>query len=864
MDIFQWIDQHPLLPFTAEQRQQIARAIHGLYDENRFDKVRTLLDEVISHYRGSILASIELEKHVKTDKEHLLKELHEHLISLKSEKMIEPERALGTIAFREKLAQQNIPMVPFYAVVEFQAHVTEQQKERLEAALAKVGILDSLLTLDAIKLQEDAVIRPQPQLLGYTLADFLQPDMDGNSGISSVVVDEVLRSIPISNEGEMFSIDEQGHYTIGCLVGHAPYDGPSKFIGRTSRKRYQQEKIQETEQRITMCKNELMLLEQKIESLHEQLIQVQAWLETLPSDKHLQDLQDEISSKQLLLESEKKEQDKIDETWKKTRNELMKLRQQLREISGQLNKALTKEVLEQAIQAMDAYRSGLSQFIVWHVEIRNVNQRIKDVQLRLDEIDENIEEYHNECIDCEQAISESKAKIKSIEQQLQLEGIEQIRQRIETVQTQLKELNNLIYNVHNELPQAQQNLRTNEQNIEQTKKEVMFWQQLSSQWQQALAFELELGFIPLEQNDAVAISAQFKPILQKYERSKLLEQLSKSFLTEQAYLTEYRMMDFTEDVDKLPELVEVADDTFKLFVNEFDQKRGRRIIQMEYRGQRVSPYYLHKVLNEELIKSRHLLDEQDRELYEDIIVNSVGTILRRRIERAGQWVKEMDQIMASRDNSSGLLFSISWKPLTAETEDELDTRELIQLLQRNSKFLNEEDLNKITKHFRSRIERAKELISLRNEGVSLHQVLKEVLDYRKWFTFILSFSRVNEKKRELTNNAFFRFSGGEKAMAMYIPLFTAAYSRYKEAHDMAPYIISLDEAFAGVDEQNIRDMFEVVEQLGFNYIMNSQALWGDYDTVPSLSIAEIVRPKNADFVTVIPYKWNGKQRMLSI
>lgn len=186
------------------------------------------------------------------------------------------------------------------------------------------------------------------------------------------------------------------------------------------------------------------------------------------------------------------------------------------------------------------------------------------------------------------------------------------------------------------------------------------------------------------------------------------------------------------------------------------------------------------------------------------------------------------------------------------------------MLQRNSKFLNEEDLNKITKHFRSRIERAKELISLRNEGVSLHQVLKEVLDYRKWFTFILSFSRVNEKKRELTNNAFFRFSGGEKAMAMYIPLFTAAYSRYKEAHDMAPYIISLDEAFAGVDEQNIRDMFEVVEQLGFNYIMNSQALWGDYDTVPSLSIAEIVRPKNADFVTVIPYKWNGKQRMLSI
>ena len=146
--------------------------------------------------------------------------------------------------------------------------------------------------------------------------------------------------------------------------------------------------------------------------------------------------------------------------------------------------------------------------------------------------------------------------------------------------------------------------------------------------------------------------------------------------------------------------------------------------------------------------------------------------------------------------------------------------------------------------------------------MTLHQILKEVLDYRKWFTFVLSFKRENEsKRRELTNHAFFQFSGGEKAMAMYIPLFTAAYSRYKEAGEMAPYIISLDEAFAGVDDMNIRDMFQVVEQLDFDYIMNSQVLWGDYDTISSLAICELVRPKNASFVTVIRYKWDGKERI---
>ncbi|WP_449403852.1 SbcC/MukB-like Walker B domain-containing protein [Exiguobacterium artemiae] len=96
---------------------------------------------------------------------------------------------------------------------------------------------------------------------------------------------------------------------------------------------------------------------------------------------------------------------------------------------------------------------------------------------------------------------------------------------------------------------------------------------------------------------------------------------------------------------------------------------------------------------------------------------------------------------------------------------------------------------------------------------------------------------------------------------MYVPLFTACYSRYQKAKQDAPYIISLDEAFAGVDENNISEMFEVVEALGFNYIMNSQVLWGDYTTVSSLAITELLRPKNANFVTVMRYEWDGKSRI---
>ncbi len=65
-----------------------------------------------------------------------------------------------------------------------------------------------------------------------------------------------------------------------------------------------------------------------------------------------------------------------------------------------------------------------------------------------------------------------------------------------------------------------------------------------------------------------------------------------------------------------------------------------------------------------------------------------------------------------------------------------------------------------------------------------------------------------------------------------------------------------------MDENNIRDMFDLVEKLGFNYIINSQSLWGDYDTVSALSICELVRPLNVPYVSVVRYHWNGKVRKL--
>lgn len=290
------------------------------------------------------------------------------------------------------------------------------------------------------------------------------------------------------------------------------------------------------------------------------------------------------------------------------------------------------------------------------------------------------------------------------------------------------------------------------------------------------------------------------------------------------------------------------------------QKRLK--IEGRVRGNYVDFFDLLNYIQEGIEENEKLLRESDRQLFEDILAKNISKKIRAKIYRSEEWVEKMNNLMESMNTSSGLSFSLRWKNKSAETEEQLDTRELVKLLRKDGSLLTENELENLSSHFRSKIDEARRDSEESDKIQTFHRIMKEVLDYRKWFEFTLYFKKTNENKKELTNNAFYKFSGGEKAMAMYVPLFSAVYAKYEGARVDCPRIISLDEAFAGVDEINIRDMFRLLNELELNFIINSQILWGDYDTVPSLSICELIRPNNADFVTVIRYKWNGKIREL--
>lgn len=291
--------------------------------------------------------------------------------------------------------------------------------------------------------------------------------------------------------------------------------------------------------------------------------------------------------------------------------------------------------------------------------------------------------------------------------------------------------------------------------------------------------------------------------------------------------------------------------------------RTRYIIELTWRGVQVTPHTFEKELRETIDHDKMLIKQEEEDMFKNILLNTISKKLYRRIDMSRKWISEMSELMRGINTSMGLTFSLSWTPRKDIGENELKFDELNRLLSKDKKLISPEDFKRLSEHFRSKIENARLSAEESGTEVNYTDLIKNVMDYRNWFEFKMHYKGKGDIKfNEMTNSRFNTFSGGERAMALYIPLFAAVAAQYKKAKETAPMIIALDEAFAGVDESNISEMFGLLEKLGFGYIINSQALWGCYETVPALEIAELCHEKDSDMVTVILYEWNGKKKTL--
>lgn len=890
-----WEKSNVELRLGNEILQSISRIIGSYGVSAGFDDI---VDEVRKQYnvtREMIIRNRLEAESGKAQQVQMLEQKKKELEEWKNKKDPEPPRENKSVLNRQRLQQLGVPFIPLYKAVDFCEDIQDDIKGRIEEALMDMGLLDALIVpakYESMLMPEqeqcgDRYLFAKPHFFRHELSLILKPVVNEGIGVTCEDIENVLKSIVLDDQNEHTSINEKGQYRIGIIKGKASGNEPARFIGAEARKKYRQEIISKIEEEIEHIKTFINAYDEKIRELNSRISTLEKEYKSFPDKKDIETALNILNQARIVLQAREKDVDKKQDICDRVHKELKDIKERVRKLTEKMQLPLSLEAYEQAEKDASEYRDMLGVLEMKQARLIHLINQISAIEEQLEEISYDIENILYDIRDIDKNIQQNEDKKRNYEEVLKQSDYENIKKEIDECIKGLKEIPEKIELAIRNASIYRERYKDALQKLENLKREAIFLQNLNNCCKEGFRKEYGLGYcVKYEEQDIVKVA---KIILREFKTEEKSNKLREDYATalqnkyheNRQYLSEYNLiMEYIFDANEFEQEINDAEimlqnqqsyyaDNGIDKENPYAEKiqkvlatQKRLELSARIQGRNVNFFTLVDFIEESIAENERLLKESDRQMFEDILANTVGKKIRAKIYHSEQWVKKMNTLMESMNTSSGLSFSLTWKSRAAETEEQMDTRELIEILKTDAGLLTEEQLNSLTAHFRSKIARARKQIEDTGNMQSFHSIMKEILDYRKWFEFQLFYKKTGQNKKELTDNAFFKFSGGEKAMAMYVPLFSSVYAKYEGARKDCPRIISLDEAFAGVDENNIRDMFRLLEELKLNFIINSQILWGDYDTVPSLSIYELVRPNNADFVTVIKYRWNGKVKEL--
>ena len=770
------------------------------------------------------------------------------------QRIIEPSHDEYSIEARNTLKEAGIKAYPFYQTIEFNEFLTSNEQAILEQQLFKAGILDALVVSynDYQRIQKEF----------KELKDVIIFENENTGNIfNDLVVDKTIdKDVQIitnnilsyfSKENGSLILKKDGYFKHGLIEGHA-YKEESEYIGLNARKRKKQQLLDEIKNQINELQEQLAGKQNDINARNDLLDSMKDEYEKAIDTNKINELIKNIEKLNLEIEELLRRKEQYEKETNEAYSIFKQNEREMLKVCSLLPYTRTSEEYNNILLYLDDYKDSFNELVKNKNELGFLNEQILTKETNKEENLSEIDNYSLEKDFYVNKINSINEQINKLKEIIDNPEIIEKTKKLEDTRNRQNENNNNKLEVEKNLAIVKHDLENVDSLLEEKKLKKENSEEYLNYVKEYFNEELKLNFVIKENDDSLIQNA--KKALSMQENTYMIKDASE--MTSNLYNTYQK---YNSNLTNYNATIEKCFESNK----EEKDERVRNLITCIWLGKKLNlPEFIDELrhtidIQEELIK------EKDRELFEDILSQTISQKLSDRIDDSAKWVKEMSHLMKNMDTSMGLSFSLEWKAKKSEDENEMDINELEKLLTKDKVLVSEEEMSKVSKHFRSIIQREKQRQEMNNEIPNYLELVRNALDYRKWYEFKMYFIRINEGKKELTNSAFNKFSGGEKAMAMYVPLFAAVNAQYQKATKLDhPRIIALDEAFAGVDEKNIASMFEMVEKLDFDYIMNSQALWGCYETVKRLKISELLRPLNTNYVTVINYIWNGKEKIM--
>lgn len=785
------------------------------------------------------------------------KQTEKQLQQVMEQKELEPERDEMTEKSRASLEQAGITAIPFYKTVEFAKNLDEVVCARLEAQLQKAGILDALVVtredLEKIKTNHPEFLDAVVQVDGQGSSDFSKLTMSEEvpQNMKASVL-EILSNI-YEKEGKAQGIylGADGSFHHGILSGKADKKA-AEYVGYLARKRRKEQKIRELQLQIEEITKTIENLDSEIRQLRERMDRQQKEYHEIPDFSRIQTALSEKEKQERILETLEQECLKMQDLEHRLSEQKRQQYQEVLKTCKMLPYSRTVESYEEAYTAAEEYGriwQGIRQELL-HIQTEHNGSMDKKEQI--ERCNEELDAAFTEKRTYSTKAKEYEIRIRQLEEYLNSPERVEKAKRLKLLKEELKQTNQKIEDLKLLAAKLEERLQGLGETLPEQKEKLQELIGEETSLRSYFEEELDLKLIFGREGRTIWECAK--------EAMKLLRETDKNRESSDLFRSLHEV--YQKHNGSLASYGTSMEECFGDTENGTAVRKRVRIISV-WNGKKVYLEEFYGILKTAIEETELLIQDKDRELFEDILSQTISQQLTDRIAESRKWTADMSKLMKEIDTSMGLRFSLEWKPCKAENDKELDTAELEQILLRDRELLTVDDIEKVAGHFRSKIRTEKAKLEEAGTIINYMELVRDALDYRKWFAFQMFYRRGEEVKKPLTNAAFNRFSGGEKAMAMYVPLFGAVNAQYQKAENKDhPRIIALDEAFAGVDDKNIKSMFELVHKLDFDYIMNSQALWGCFETVKNLRIAELHRPENSQVVSVLRYTWNGHERIL--
>ncbi|WP_093797975.1 TIGR02680 family protein [Streptomyces sp. Wb2n-11] len=279
-------------------------------------------------------------------------------------------------------------------------------------------------------------------------------------------------------------------------------------------------------------------------------------------------------------------------------------------------------------------------------------------------------------------------------------------------------------------------------------------------------------------------------------------------------------------------------------------------------GMRMGAAGLLASLTAERDRSQEEITADERELFDRTLTGNTRRHLAARIRQANELVDAMNSRLERVRTASRVAVRLVWQVDPALPPG---TRAARDLLLKDPVRMSDGDREALHRFFRDRVEEAKASDTARN----WEEQLTRVLDYTAWHRFVVKLDRANGQGWQLlTKKLHGALSGGEKAIALHLPLFAAVAAHY-QAVPRAPRLILLDEVFVGVDAANRGQIFALLCSLDLDLMLTSDHEWCTYRELDGIAVHQLITGGDGgggdgggggpadDAVTTVRFVWDG-------